>query len=283
MKGNTGTAAATASITGVGRDSTASASKSCAIQTPSPAPSRCTAEPLQLDLTGSSIQSQDLHRGQQGLVQSRSAHSSQPAHCNACASPAYTPKCDVNVGTLMRPETGAWANRTSVFCLPVKPLGLQKLQAPLVSATQDSARIALRSNRLLNLRKAQALVFGVHDIPFTSASAVAAEPAIQSPKGRRYFPMSGQCSLRDCLSKSGRSPVPTVQPSDVASDRPCPAAASFLYPEGHISESAADISQVPMSPPDSSRRRHTPNKKDRNCSGGSIRVDLALSRMFLSE
>jgi hypothetical protein len=259
------------------------------IQTPkysvsSHAPSRCTAEPLQIDLTRSSIRSQDLHRGQQGLSPSGNALSSESAHFNARASPAFTQKWEVNVGTLMRPETGAWANRTSVFCLPVKPLGLQVLQAPLVSATQDAATIALRSNRLINLRKAQAPVLGVHDTPFSSASAVVAQPAIQSPKGRRYFPMSGQCSIRDVLSKSGRSPFPSIQPPDVASDRLCPAAASFLYPEGRISnETVADTIEVRLSPPDSSRRRHTPNKKDQNCAGGSISVDLTLLRRFLAE
>ena len=246
--------------------------------------SRCSGV-LGLDLTRSSIGSQDLRQSEpRGLSQSGIAVSpsrfSQSSNCD-------TNRVQTSVGALMQPETGAWADRTSVFRQPVKPLGQDIIQAPLITAPQDALRLELRTNRLGNLRKTQALVLGVHDIPFTSVPAVAAPPSIPSPKGRRCFPNSTQhSSMRDILSKNGRSPFPTISPSASAlcfAERLSPAAASFLCPEGRIpSDTVVDLEQD-ASPLLSSRRsRHTPNKKDRNCAGGSISVDLDLALKFLA-
>lgn len=249
--------------------------------------SRGSSESLKLDLTRSSIRSHDLRQSQQpeSLPRNREVSIS-------CSTPSgihnsnrmLPPKSDIDVGTLMHPESGAWANRSSDFSLPVKPLGLQKNQAPLLTSPQEAFRKSLRMNRFRNLRKTQALVMGVHDIPFTCVPAIAAQPSIQSPKGRKRFPqMYEQISVRDCLSTNGRSPIPTINPSTRVGDRPCPAAASFLFPEGyHPCETVDDLTQDETKSLDSSRRRHTPNKKDRNFAGGSISVDLNMALKFLS-
>lgn len=245
--------------------------------------SRCSGV-LRLDLTRSSIGSQDLRQSEpRGLSQSGIAVSpsrfSQSSNCD-------TNRVQTSVGALMQPETGAWADRKSVFRQPVKPLGQDIIQAPLITAPQDALRLELRTNRLGNLRKTQALVLGVHDIPFTSVPAVAAPPSIPSPKGRRCFPNSTQhSSMRDILSKNGRSPFPTISPTANAlcvAERLLPAAATFLCPDGLIpSETAFDL-EHDASPLLSRRSRHTPNKKDRNCAGGSISVDLDLALKFLA-
>ena len=237
-----------------------------------PASSRCSEAE-----TSSSIGSQDLRRSQQpqGLLERRSELSSSHSSLQSAG---------VNVGKLMHPETGAWANRTCVFSVPFKPLGLKTNQAPLVTARQDALLHTLRTNRLGKLRHTQALVYGVHDIPFTSAPAVAAQPCFQTlNKGRRVFPKTlGKSTMREIIGRDGRSPVPTPSPSDNICDRPCPAAASFLNPEGRIPNTIfEDMSRGSSLSPEIDRRQHTPNNKDRNCAGGSIQVDLTLARMFL--
>jgi hypothetical protein len=239
-----------------------------------------------LHLTSSSIGSQDLRRSQQ-KAQQPSSQSSRSVYCVAqChTNTSHTPQsAEINVGALMQPDTGAWANRTSNFSVPFKPLGLKKNQAPLVTAQQDAHRLTLRTNRLGNLRSTQALVFGVHDFPFTTAPAVAAQPSIQSlNKGRRFFPKaSGQSSMREIIGRDGRSPVPTPRLSTDACDRPCPVAATFLNPEGRIPNEIFDgVDRDSLLSPKNDRRC-MPNKKDRNCAGGSISIDLPLARMFLS-
>ena len=238
-----------------------------------------------LHLTSSSIGSQDLRHSQQ-KAQQPSSQSSRSIYCVDHTNTAHTTQsADINVGALMHPDTGAWANRTSNFSVPFKPLGLKKNQAPLVTAQQDAFRLTLRTNRLGNLRNSQALVFGVHDFPFTTAPAVAAQPSIQSPnKGRRFFPKaSGQSSMREIIGRDGRSPVPTPRLSTDACDRPCPAAASFLNPEGRIpNEIFDDLDRDSSLSPKNDRHWHMRNKKDRSCAGGSISIDLPLARMFLS-
>ena len=279
---------------------TTSAAKSCIsdsssldhIHNNSHVASRSVSRHLQLDMTRSTIGSQDLRRGD--VTVSRTA-------CNAAASVtgpgaqsrqsgnaaanAFSSTCAVSVGALMHPQAGAWSNSADAFALPVKPLGLRINQAPLVTAEQDAARHALRTNRLYKLGKAQVSVWGVHDLPFASRAAVVARADVAQPKGRRSFPVMNTCCMRDALSQNGRSPFPTVHQLAHASDRPQPAAASCLHPEGCVSRAALHGTprrEALVSPPDGSRRRHTPNKKDRSCAGGSISVDCETARLFLT-
>ncbi len=246
---------------------------------------------MPLDMTKSTIGSQDLRRGDAtvGQAASQAAHShalslpqSRSSGCAAANTSSSTSA--VSVGALMHPEAGAWCSRADAFALPVKPLGLRINQAPLVTAAQDAARHALRTNRLEKLGKAQASVWGVHDVPFASATAVAAKAEVEQAKGRRRFPVINTCCMRDVLSKNGRSPFPTVHQPALASDRPQPAAASCLHPDGCVPLAAlhdTPRTQGLVSPPDGSRRRHTPNKKDRSCAGGSISVDSDAALLLL--
>jgi hypothetical protein len=235
--------------------------------------SRCS-DALQLDLARSSIKSQDLGQTQQPQRYVRNGNVATPSCASSygyCNSNRMLPtKSEINVGILMRPETGAWANQSSDFSQPMKPLGLHKNQAPLITAPQDAFRNAVRTKHLRNLGITQALVMGVHDIPFTSVPAINAPTSIMPPKGRKRFPdLSESSFVRDCLSKNGRSPIPSMHASAISfcmGDRPHPAAASFLFPEGCIPcVIAEELKHEETSPRDSSRRRHTPNKKDRRC------------------
>ena len=114
--------------------------------------SRCSG--VLLDLTRSSIRSQDMRQSEPRCL-------SQEVNAVSSSRFSQSSNYDANrvqtsVGALMQPETGAWADRTSVFRQPVKPLGQDIIQAPLITAPQDALRLELRTNRLGNLRKTQA-------------------------------------------------------------------------------------------------------------------------------
>lgn len=235
--------------------------------------SRCS-DAQQLDVTRSTIGSQCFRRSQHPSNMSEIGNATLSSRCCVAKGiEVFAPKSDINVGILMRPETGAWANRTSFFAVPVKPLGLQRNQAPLVTAQQDAFWHKLKTNRLHNIRKAQEQVLGAHHAPNASVAVTAA------PKGRRIFCTSSSCSVRDCLSKDGRSPIPKVRLPAEECDRPLPAAVSFLGIQGLIS--AKPAVNLKSWSPENSRRCHTSNKKDRSCAGGAITVDVELAHKFL--